>query len=86
MKSFDIYTKSGCPHCVRAKNLLDTKGYTYKEYVVGSGVLKEDIQSRIDSLGLPVQVRTVPQIFLIKDGLESYIGGADDLTAKINSL
>lgn len=86
MMNFEIYTKSGCPHCVRAKNLLETRGYDYVEHIVGSTVVKEDIQLRIDTLGIPTQIRTVPQIFLMKDGVESYIGGADDLFNKIDHL
>ncbi len=28
----EIYTKWGCPYCVRAKALLDGKGVSYTEY------------------------------------------------------
>lgn len=84
--TFDIYTKGACPYCIKAKALLDAKGYKYREFTVGSGVLKEDIQQRVTKLGSSVNVKTVPQIFLIKNGLESYIGGCDDLISKIDSL
>jgi len=31
MKKITVYTTSICPYCVRAKALLDRKGYAYKE-------------------------------------------------------
>ena len=31
MKKIVIYTTSICPYCVRAKALLDRKGFTYEE-------------------------------------------------------
>ena len=84
---FDIYTKGGCSHCVKAKSLLESKGYQYNEYTVGTpGSLKEDIQRRVAGLGVSTEIRTVPQIFVNKNGLETYIGGSDDLASKIDSL
>ncbi len=85
--TFDIYTTKTCPHCIKAKALLDSKGYKYREFVVGSGtIVRENIQDRVDKLGVRAQIRTVPQIFLMKNGLETYIGGSDDLSAKIDTL
>lgn len=87
MKKFEIYTIPNCPHCVRAKDLLTRKQLQYVEYTVNqNGITKNTIQERVNKLMSNVSVRTVPQIFLFKDGLESYIGGADDLFSKIDSL
>ena len=33
----EIYTKWGCPYCVRAKALFDGKGVTYAEYDITLG-------------------------------------------------
>lgn len=68
----EIYTKWGCPYCVRAKALLDAKGVTYAEYDITLGGPKRDeMQTRVPG-GM-----TVPQI-LIDD---QAIGGCDDLHA-----
>lgn len=29
-----LYTQSTCPHCVRAKSLLESKGLSYEEHVM----------------------------------------------------
>ena len=35
-----VYTKSGCPNCVTAKRLLDSKGIGYEEYDVDYPAIK----------------------------------------------
>jgi len=72
MAKIEIYTKSYCPYCVKAKALLKKKGVEFEEI---------DIESDT-ALALQVMERsggrkTVPQIFI--DG--SHIGGCDDLYA-----
>jgi glutaredoxin 3 len=68
----EIYTKWGCPYCMRAKKLLDGKGAAYEEYDITMGGPKraEMIQRASGRI-------TVPQIFI--DG--QHIGGSDDLAA-----
>lgn len=51
-----IYTKSNCPNCVSAKQLLKSKGLEYQEYWVDANPIAE--QQMRDS-GL----RQMPQIF-----------------------
>ena len=72
MAKVEIYTKFGCPYCVRAKRLLDMKGAAYEEYDITMGGPKraEMIQRANGRL-------TVPQIFI--DG--RHVGGSDDLAA-----
>ena len=66
----EIYTKFGCPYCVRAKHLLDSKGVQYSEYDVTMGGAKRDeMAARVPG------ARTVPQI-LIND---TPVGGSDVL-------
>jgi glutaredoxin 3 len=66
----EIYTKFGCPYCVRAKHLLDTKGAAYTEYDVTMGGAKRD-----EMVARAPGARTVPQIFIN----DVAIGGSDDL-------
>ncbi len=68
----EIYTQWGCPYCVRAKALLDSKGVAYEEYdVTMGGPKKAEMRER------KPDARTVPQIFI--DG--AAVGGSDDLAA-----
>lgn len=71
----EIYTKFACPYCVRAKQLLDSKGVQYTEYDISMGGPKRD-----EMLARVPGARTVPQI-LIND---TPIGGSDDLRALEN--
>lgn len=68
----EIYTKFGCPYCVRAKQLLDSKGVRYTEYDVSTGGAK-----RAEMVARSPGARTVPQIFIN----DLAIGGSDDLRA-----
>ncbi|MBA2919999.1 glutaredoxin 3 [Sphingomonas sp. MAH-20] len=72
MAKVEIYTKFGCPYCVRAKRLLDGKGAAYEEYDITMGGPKraEMIQRANGRI-------TVPQVFI--DG--HHVGGSDDLAA-----
>jgi glutaredoxin 3 len=66
----EIYTKFGCPYCVRARHLLDTKGVAYDEYdVTMGGAKRQEMVERAPG------ARTVPQIFIN----DTAIGGSDDL-------
>jgi len=65
-----IFTKPGCPHCARAKALLEARGKCYEEIVVG-----RDASPR--SLRATTGRASVPQVFVNGE----HIGGADDLEA-----
>jgi len=68
----DIYTKTFCPYCWRAKQLLDAKGVEYREISVDfGGELREQMIDRAKGR------TTVPQIFI----REHHVGGCDDLYA-----
>ncbi len=71
MKNILIYTTAVCPYCVRAKQLLQTKGLAYTEIRVDLD--EHEREKMIELSGR----RTVPQIFI--DG--QHIGGSDDLYA-----
>ena len=68
----EIYTKWGCPYCVRAKALLDGKGVSYVEYdITLGGPKKAEMQDRIPG------ARTVPQVLVAGQAL----GGSDEIHA-----
>jgi glutaredoxin 3 len=68
----EIYTKTFCPYCWRAKLLLESKGVEYQEIAVdfGGDVKRAMIQRASGRT-------TVPQIFIG----EFHVGGCDDLMA-----
>ncbi len=66
-----IYSKKICPFCVRAKDLLKSKGLNYTEINVENS--EKDLMEMIEKSG---NKRTVPQIFI--NG--HHIGGYDDLS------
>lgn len=71
MPNIEIYTKSYCPFCKRAKALLDSKGVSYQEYEISTdAALQQEMVTRS-------QRRTVPQVFIDNQ----HIGGSDDLVA-----
>ncbi|HET8612106.1 MAG TPA: glutaredoxin 3 [Sphingomonas sp.] len=72
MAKVEIYTKFGCPYCMRAKRLLKSKGVDFEETDITLGGPK-----RAEMLERSNGGRTVPQIFI--DG--RHIGGSDDLAA-----
>ena len=72
MPVVEIYVKTTCPYCWRAKHLLDSKGVEYKEIVIDFG--GPDRQTMIQRANGRT---TVPQIFI--DG--RHVGGCDDLMA-----
>ena len=68
----EIYTKTFCPYCWRAKQLLDSKGVEYREISVDyGGEIREQMILRANGR------TTVPQIFI----REQHVGGCDDLYA-----
>jgi glutaredoxin 3 len=66
-----MYSKTTCPYCFRAKDLLRGKGVQVEEYLLdGGGPKREEMIERSGRT-------TVPQIFI--DG--RHVGGCDDLFA-----
>ena len=72
MPLVEIYTKTFCAYCWRAKHLLDGKRVEYKEIGIDfGGELRQQMIQRANGR------TTVPQIFI--GG--KHIGGCDDLVA-----
>lgn len=66
-----IYTRTGCPYCSRAKDLLTRKGVAFHEIDAGASLeLRAEMQQRSGR-------NTFPQIFVGS----VHVGGCDDLFA-----
>ncbi|MEO6582473.1 MAG: glutaredoxin 3 [Sphingomicrobium sp.] len=70
MSKVEIYTKTFCGYCFRAKRLLDSKGIEYQEHELAWGGAEQE--AMIERSG---GRSTVPQIFI--DG--AHIGDCDEL-------
>ena len=69
MASVKIYTKSSCPACDLAKEILKQKSVAFEEFVM------DDKPEELKALINKTNMKTVPQIF-INDHL---IGGCSDM-------
>lgn len=72
MANIEIYTQPGCPYCVRAVQLLQSKDVPFQEINAPRGTPERE-QAYERSGGRT----TVPQIFVG----EKALGGCDDLMA-----
>ncbi len=72
MPNVEIYTKSHCPFCKRAKALLDRLSIPFTEYEISS-----DVEKTAEMIKRAGGRRTVPQVFIG----DRHIGGSDDLAA-----
>ena len=72
MQSVKMYTTAFCPYCVRAKQILKSKGVDQIEEIR----VDTDPQARITMMNI-TRRRTVPQIFIG----DTHVGGCDDLMA-----
>jgi glutaredoxin 3 len=71
MSQVTIYTKPYCPYCIRAVELLETKGVAFDE--IEAAFDPEKRQEMIQRSGRA----TFPQIFIG----DQHIGGCDDMMA-----
>ncbi|HEX7404021.1 MAG TPA: glutathione peroxidase [Usitatibacter sp.] len=65
-----VFAKEGCPHCARAKALLEKNGVVYEQVTLGKGITSSTLRA-VSGKG------TTPQVFI--GG--KLIGGADELEA-----
>ena len=70
-----LFTKPGCPFCVKAKALLNEQGFAFEEIVLGK-------DATLASLKAVSGRDTVPQVFI--GG--KHIGGSDDLAEYLAKL
>lgn len=69
-ESVTIFTKPGCPFCAKAKHLLNDKGISYEEIVLGRDASTVAVRAITGKT-------TAPQVFI--GG--KYIGGSEELEA-----
>ncbi|MFZ0254146.1 MAG: glutathione peroxidase [Gammaproteobacteria bacterium] len=68
-----LFARNGCPHCARAKRLLNEHGIDYEEITLGEQVTMSSVQAVTGA-------QQVPQVFMNgrliggADQLESYLG------------
>jgi len=72
MQAVKMYTTAVCPYCIRAKQILKSKGVEQIEEIR----IDSDPHARATMMGI-TQRRTVPQIFIG----DTHVGGCDDLIA-----
>ncbi|MDB5753397.1 MAG: grxC [Ramlibacter sp.] len=72
MQSVKMYTTAVCPYCIRAKQILKSKGVEAIEEV-RIDMLPDERMKMMEITGR----RTVPQIFIG----DTHVGGHDDLVA-----
>ncbi|MDX9686389.1 glutaredoxin 3 [Halopseudomonas formosensis] len=71
MADITIYSSDYCPFCIRAKQLLNSKGVNYQEIVVdGKPAVRAEMARRAGRT-------SVPQIWIN----DTHVGGCDDLMA-----
>ena len=72
MQAVKMYTTAVCPYCIRAKQVLKSKGVeNIEEIRIDADPAQREQMMRITGR------RTVPQIFIG----ETHVGGCDDLMA-----
>lgn len=75
MAKIEIYSKSYCPYCKKAKATLVSLGLAFEEYeITNSEKLTKEMHERSSR-------RTVPQIFIN----DQHIGGGDDFHEALSS-
>lgn len=72
MQAVKMYTTAVCPYCIRAKQVLKSKGVEHIEEIR----IDTDPAARAHMMEITGR-RTVPQIFVG----ETHVGGCDDLIA-----
>lgn len=70
-----VYTKSGCPNCVSAKQLLESKGLQWGEYWVDAN---PEAEKRMRDAG----IRQMPAIYIN----DQYVGGFAGLQAALKQV
>ena len=74
IKTAEVWSQTNCPACTEAKRLLERRGVTITEKMLGiNGFTKKDLIEKVPD------ARSVPQIFV--DGV--YVGGLNELKRKL---
>lgn len=76
--SIVIYGKEGCVDCNKAKLLCQMKSVDFEYLTVGSDITTEKLEEQLGR-----EVASVPQIFMMKDGVQEYVGGYNELRQQL---
>ncbi len=76
-----VYSKVKCPYCVKAIELLESKGHEIEKLTVNEDISVDDFKEVVYQKTGSVP-QTVPQIFIN----DEYIGGHDDLVSHFANL
>jgi glutaredoxin len=74
-----IYGTPQCSLCTKAKDLCEALHFNYDYKTVGFDVTIEQLEERVGK-----KVKSVPQIFIMVDGLAEYIGGFSELQRRLS--
>lgn len=75
-----VYGKESCPWCVRAKDLLESKGLEYVYKQLGVDYQKEQLMELVPT------ARTLPQVFVVVGNDFTHIGGFDQLKEELENV
>ena len=70
-----VYSKPGCEHCARAKELLASKDIPYEERTLVNRKNRKDLTILMRARGVSSESITTPEIWF----KGKYIGGANEL-------
>ena len=68
-----VWSKDGCPYCVQAKSLLESRSIEYEERNINRDWTREQLLEAVPT------ARTLPQIFLDQE----LVGGFTELRKKL---
>ncbi len=79
--NFRVYTKPGCPHCDRAKEMLDGLDHFYESVDLPEASDRQALFKEIEETWGRPGWNTSPMVFIVDDDddLLAFVGGADDL-------
>ena len=72
-RAISLFTRPGCPYCLKAKEMLGQKNLAFEEIVLGRDITMTSVRAMSGNL-------TVPQVFI--NG--KLIGGSEELAAYLN--
>lgn len=76
---FVLFTTRTCPYCVKAKQVLNRNGFSWKEYDVAK------TRSVYSLVVAETRLRTVPAVFDTRGEEPVFVGGCDDLAALLRA-
>lgn len=80
-RKFIIYSKDGCPFCVKAKDLLSSNGHEYTEVDLTDDALRNKFYD--DN---KFEERSVPKIYEVKEDGNEFIGGYTQLRGQFRTF